>query len=69
MPKGLSDWLKTVQTLERVALAVRLKSKKLTAALEAQARQILQEALEQTERECRQALAEANALLAKGHDA
>jgi len=63
IPAQACRWLKTVRALERVAAALRLKSKHDIGTLDEQVHEILCGALDQTDSECQQALSAARQVL------
>lgn len=65
IPARACAWLKTVRCLDRVAVALRLKSKYQIEALEDKVHQILCQALDQADTECGKALSEARKILSK----
>lgn len=65
IPAQASGWFRTVRALERVAAALRLKSKRDIGPLDEQVHEILCGALDQTDNECQQALSAARQLLSK----
>lgn len=65
IPARACAWLKTVRCLDRVAVALRLKSKYQIEALDDTVHQILCQALDQAGTECGKALSEAAKILSK----
>lgn len=65
IPARACAWLKTVRCLDRVAVALRLKSKYQIELLDDAVHQILYQALDQAGTECGKALSEAAKILSK----
>lgn len=63
IPAKASGWLKSVRCLERVAAAVRLKSKHQIENVDDEVQKILDKTLDRCESECRQALKAAREVL------